>query len=148
MADFSTNISNAITVSGLGETYKWGSLVWGEGEWLGPKSLVLESTFYRLIAESLGVADAVTLTATFSRLISENVGLSDSVEKTLLKLISNGIAGSTDRSVSLKRGIWNILFPGETIDATERSIPDYEETLTPTTAWTSSAVSATSWTEL
>ena len=148
MADFTTNLSNSILASGAGPTTKWGSLIWGTDLWLGPDPIPMTVAFARTIAESLGVADSVILTATFYKLISEGASVSDALNKMLTKMISEAIACSSNQIVGLKKGVWDVVFPGGTLDSTERFIPVFTEATSTAPVWTSLTATTPTWTEL
>jgi len=83
-----------------------------------------------------------------TKFIGNNIGLVDEVSRLITKLLSNAISASEDLSVTKQRGIWDVVFPGGTTDATLRSNPSYTEKAKPTTTWTSSSAGPTIWTEL
>jgi len=83
-----------------------------------------------------------------SKFIGNNVGLVDTTTRLITKLISNGISVVPDPAVTQQKGIWDIVFPGGTTDATEQSVPVYTEQADPSTTWSSINAGPTTWTEV
>jgi len=138
---FFKGVVEAITVSDA-----WNKmLVKGVPNAIGIAGVVTKE-FDKYIADAIGVADVTSKQV--AKLIANNVALADVTTKFLTKLLTNAIAVSDDITANQQKGIWDIVFPGGTTDATEQSVPVYTEQADPSTIWSSSTAGPTTWTEV
>ena len=83
-----------------------------------------------------------------SKFIGNSIGLVDATTRLITKLISNAITVDPDPAVTQQKGIWDVVFPGGTTDATEQSVPVYTQQADPSTTWSSINAGPTTWTEV
>ena len=123
----------------------------------------LEKHLFKGIPNGISLADVVSkeVAKQVSNTISANdalakhlakglpngISLADAVSKLAVKLLGNAIAVSPDLDVKQQKGIWDIVFPGGTTDAAQRSNPVYAEKSKESTTWTSSVAGPATWVE-
>lgn len=126
MADHSISISDGVSVFGLAPSNKWGTLVWGEGNWGG---------------------DDNGLIKVVEKPISETQTVEDDLYKAVKKYLAETqsvSAAQTDTELTDGSG-YNYVFPGPTTDAEEQVMTDWTQDSASTT-WTSGTVGSTEWT--
>jgi len=132
--------SNAVLSDALDKTFKKGIPL------SVSMSAALDKELTKWLAET--ITGSETLSKELTKWLAQGLSVVDAIDKVLTKMVSNNVVGATDQTSILQKGIWSVLFPGATTDATDRSIPDYTEVTEVTTTWTSSVVASTTWTEL
>jgi hypothetical protein len=157
------------------DAFDWGTDVWlgPQSMYLQFVKNIIESVslasaiqtqLFKGIANGVGLSDAVykqvskyianTVTSTdaldkkLSKYILNDVALASAITKTIVKLISNAISVLPDPAVVQSKGIWDVVFPGGTTDATGQSVPTYTEQAKQSTTWSSINAGPTTWTEL
>lgn len=126
MADFIITISESLRVFGPAPTNKWAEYNWNAFKWG-------EGTNPVALGISVGISETETLTDSFG--VNTSVSLSETV------------TASDDLDALQLRDTqgYDYVFVSSTINAADRSTTTYTRQSTSTPTWTSSTVSATSW---
>lgn len=133
MADFIKTITNSIDVFCMEPTTKWGdtfgapyTMVWGVAQW---------------------GSEGNTIIFDFQKLISESVTPSwDKSQNLIQKLISESVSPIMESNLeSLRSGIWDVVFPSNTINAEDRDVASYTSGSASTLSFTCQAAASTVW---
>lgn len=127
MADYTITITESLNMFGGGPTSLWNSYNWGSFNW------------------GEGTADVITST---NHLVSETVTFTDSiVSKVIGKLVSETLT-PTDAIAAeyLQDGSgYNYLFPSNTTNHVDQSIPSYTVGSTPDNSWSEDSDPNSTW---
>ncbi len=133
MADFIKTINNSVNLFGDGPCTKWGqnngfayTMVWGTQNW-GEGSFSLVFSVEKLIENSQAV------TGGYSRFEYD-------------KILPNPFLMDFETDLeSLKSGIWDVVFPSDTINAEDRDVASYTTQGVSANSWTCLAAGSSSW---
>lgn len=143
MADHSKNISNSVSVFGLGPTTKWGqanapyTMTWGTSKWGSDESSApidqnsIPVVFEKVIQNSQAITNAVSTQADFQVAITSTA--TPSFEATIETL--------TDGS-----GAWRYVYVSDTINADERDFATWTSGTDGAVSFTTVSTPSTVWT--
>lgn len=133
MADFIKTINNSVNLFGEGPCTKWGqangfayTMVWGTTRW-GEGSFSLVFSVEKLIENSQAV------TGVYQRHEFD-------------KVLANTLVTDFETDLeSLRSGIWDIVFPSDTINAEDRDFASYTTQGASANSWTCLAAGSSNW---
>lgn len=163
MTAFTQTVTNQLGLVGLGFPCYWGTIVWGTDKWGSDAPAfaishayvstmtvssgeVLSAKFDRVLANTMTVSSAEQLSAVFDRTITNQIDLDSMVGKDAQRNISNDLSLDSDPSLVLvSQGVWNRIFPDDTINALAAYVPTYVAASAAATSWTTGTKPTTTW---
>ena len=129
MADFAITLSNFITLLGGDGTNKWGVMLWSEN-WGSSQDVQVHVS--KTFSESISLSDALSTIMNFNKTFSPTISLD---------------GGPTNETLRDSNG-YEYVFPSSTTNAEDRALTAYSEVAEPSTSYSSSTATSTSWSEV